>query len=196
MSSKNPLVRPCAKKGTSMKRCAGCGTMWYCNAECQTADWKDHKAVCKLNQKDKDKEKNEPENGSGLGSILAALMPPPQRYTEVNLYNACCFGHHDELKKMLFKQRELDVNWTDHDDGCTAAYIATMTGPNVCSFWSSTDQIYRKRIKKDGHPSMQLVSTGGTHVLKSSSIIGSMRIYIRLMNLEILQPSYVARTDM
>ena len=145
----DPPVHPCAKckkKGKSMKRCAGCGTVWYCNAACQTADWKDHKAVCKLNKKEKkEPEKKEPEkkeeaargSGSGLGdmgSILAALMPPPPplRYDEVDLCNACFYGHHDELKKMLFKQRELDVNWAKPDTGCTAALVAAAKGNTQC----------------------------------------------------------------
>ncbi|TFK80178.1 hypothetical protein K466DRAFT_592002 [Polyporus arcularius HHB13444] len=35
----------CGKKGAS--RCAQCQTVWYCGAECQRADWPDHKQSCK-----------------------------------------------------------------------------------------------------------------------------------------------------
>jgi hypothetical protein len=31
-----------------MKRCSKCKDVWYCNAECQTADWKEHKGRCKV----------------------------------------------------------------------------------------------------------------------------------------------------
>jgi TPR repeat protein len=33
--------------GTDLKSCAGCGQVWYCNAECQKKDWKKHKEMCK-----------------------------------------------------------------------------------------------------------------------------------------------------
>jgi len=34
----------CKKEGS--KKCTGCYIEWYCSAECQRADWKDHKAKC------------------------------------------------------------------------------------------------------------------------------------------------------
>ena len=138
MSLSDPLVHPCAKckkKGKSLKTCAGCGTVWYCNAACQKAHWSEHKADCKL--KKKEKEKKEAARGSSLadmGSILAALMPPPpspQRYIGVNVWNACCLGHHDELQKML-RQVEVDVNCADPADGITAAYVSAQKGNSQC----------------------------------------------------------------
>ena len=37
-----------AKPGEHLlKTCARCGQVWYCGRECQTADWKVHKLVCK-----------------------------------------------------------------------------------------------------------------------------------------------------
>jgi len=37
----------CAEAPEKLKRCGGCGTTCYCSAECQRADWKEHKLVCK-----------------------------------------------------------------------------------------------------------------------------------------------------
>lgn len=44
-----PFCAKCAKtatEGSSLKRCSKCKTH-YCSQECQKADWKDHKSVCK-----------------------------------------------------------------------------------------------------------------------------------------------------
>jgi hypothetical protein len=45
------LEAHCAKcnafgKETSLKCCSRCNRVWYCNADCQKADWKQHKKVC------------------------------------------------------------------------------------------------------------------------------------------------------
>lgn len=42
----------CTKCGTkedanTLKRCTGCKFVKYCNVDCQKADWKNHKSVCK-----------------------------------------------------------------------------------------------------------------------------------------------------
>ena len=37
----------CEATPEKLKRCGGCGTTCYCSAECQKADWKEHKLVCK-----------------------------------------------------------------------------------------------------------------------------------------------------
>ena len=34
-----------------MKRCPRCKDAWYCNVECQTADWEEHKSRCKVLRK-------------------------------------------------------------------------------------------------------------------------------------------------
>uniref|UniRef100_A0A0G4G8D9 MYND-type domain-containing protein n=1 Tax=Chromera velia CCMP2878 TaxID=1169474 RepID=A0A0G4G8D9_9ALVE len=33
--------------GKELKRCSRCQQVWYCNVDCQKADWKFHKRVCK-----------------------------------------------------------------------------------------------------------------------------------------------------
>ena len=35
-------------KVAGLKKCAGCKTCWYCNKECQNADWPEHKKTCAL----------------------------------------------------------------------------------------------------------------------------------------------------
>ncbi|KAH0362828.1 hypothetical protein KCU65_g7791, partial [Aureobasidium melanogenum] len=44
MAPTNNLCVVCSKPG---KRCAGCENIRYCGAECQKADWKIHKLVCR-----------------------------------------------------------------------------------------------------------------------------------------------------
>jgi hypothetical protein len=45
----------CGKKdenGVTLKKCAGCHSVFYCNAECQKKDWSNHRVACKrLSQK-------------------------------------------------------------------------------------------------------------------------------------------------
>ncbi|EEB91130.1 hypothetical protein MPER_10561, partial [Moniliophthora perniciosa FA553] len=35
------------KDAPRLLKCSGCSLVYYCNKECQTADWKTHKAECK-----------------------------------------------------------------------------------------------------------------------------------------------------
>ena len=121
----------CLKKGEKLLKCGGCGLVAYCNAGCQKSHWGDHRGTCKQKQKEK-KEREAKEaarsSGSGLGdmgSILNALMPPPpqQRYTEVDVWNACLQNNHVELDQMI-QQRGLDLNDADLDTGATAAFVS------------------------------------------------------------------------
>ena len=68
-----------------------------------------------------------------MGSLLNALMPPPrpQRYDEGDVYNACFDGNSGEVDVMI-RQRGLDLNWADPDDGFTAAYISAQKGHAQC----------------------------------------------------------------
>ena len=47
-----PRANGCTNCGTkevvnTLKRCTGCKFVKYCNVDCQKADWKNHKSVCK-----------------------------------------------------------------------------------------------------------------------------------------------------
>eukprot|EP00088_Acartia_fossae_P027285 TRINITY_DN28025_c0_g1_i1.p1 TRINITY_DN28025_c0_g1~~TRINITY_DN28025_c0_g1_i1.p1 ORF type:complete len:455 (+),score=128.19 TRINITY_DN28025_c0_g1_i1:51-1415(+) len=43
----------CAKcKNSASKKCGGCRLVWYCTPSCQAANWRVHKPVCRLAQKD------------------------------------------------------------------------------------------------------------------------------------------------
>ena len=37
----------CSKHGADLLRCSGCKLKDYCSVECSTADWKEHKRVCR-----------------------------------------------------------------------------------------------------------------------------------------------------
>ena len=45
------LCNTCSKErtasGEELLKCAGCGKVRYCSKECQRADWKSHKGLCK-----------------------------------------------------------------------------------------------------------------------------------------------------
>ncbi|KAJ7190105.1 hypothetical protein GGX14DRAFT_408295 [Mycena pura] len=50
-SDPTPVATACAKCRThtdraSLKRCSRCQITWYCSAECQKQDWKEHKRIC------------------------------------------------------------------------------------------------------------------------------------------------------
>jgi MYND finger len=47
MSTPKPQCTYCLKLTDSIKRCGKCGHASYCSRECQVADWKKHKGVCK-----------------------------------------------------------------------------------------------------------------------------------------------------
>ncbi|KAF6749847.1 hypothetical protein DFP72DRAFT_911891 [Ephemerocybe angulata] len=57
--AKQIILKSCSRPGcrvreadaAQFKRCAGCRLVSYCNPECQRANWKDHKPVCKRQQK-------------------------------------------------------------------------------------------------------------------------------------------------
>lgn len=40
------LCATCNKQPKKLKKCAGCGTVKYCDKECQAAHWPEHKALC------------------------------------------------------------------------------------------------------------------------------------------------------
>jgi hypothetical protein len=41
------VCRTCALYAAGMTKCGGCRTVYYCSKDCQTADWPEHKRVCK-----------------------------------------------------------------------------------------------------------------------------------------------------
>ena len=102
----------CEKEGApSCNTCSGCGSVSYCNAECQRAHWALHKADCNRIKKEKAKKEAARDSGSGsgsglgdMGSLLNALMPPPQpqRYQNRHIINACIDNEHEELTKFFF----------------------------------------------------------------------------------------------
>ena len=44
------ICRGCNASGVPLKACAGCHTAFYCSPDCQRADWKTHKKICRQAQ--------------------------------------------------------------------------------------------------------------------------------------------------
>ena len=42
-----PTCAACAAEAEKLLRCSACQSVWYCNAKCQQAGWKQHKSECK-----------------------------------------------------------------------------------------------------------------------------------------------------
>ena len=42
-----PTCAACAAEAEKLLRCGACQSVWYCNAKCQQAGWKQHKSECK-----------------------------------------------------------------------------------------------------------------------------------------------------
>ncbi|KAL5259554.1 hypothetical protein ACHWQZ_G009861 [Mnemiopsis leidyi] len=38
----------CTKSGVDLKKCTACKKIWYCNIQCQRADWQHHKENCAI----------------------------------------------------------------------------------------------------------------------------------------------------
>jgi hypothetical protein len=131
----------CHQTGVALKTSSGCGTVKYCGAACQTAAWVDHRVACKRARKVLEKAKEAtkaPGSDSGLGdmgSIMAApnMRPqkPQQRYNGWDVYNACYYDRHEELKKLLL-QPGMDIDWARSDTGGTAGHVAAQEGHEKC----------------------------------------------------------------
>ena len=134
----------CGRDDLALKNCSGCGSVAYCDAKCQTADWPSHKTVCNRIKKEKKAQQDQ---------LLAALMTPPQpqRYDEVDLFNACLWDNHDDLSKMV-RQNGLDLNFADLEDsdGMTAACISAFKGHDKCLSLLAQNRADLSKQNKDG----------------------------------------------
>ena len=178
-------TRPNKKKGQIFMICSACGLVAYCSTACQTKAWPGHKSDCKLNRAAKNaRDEAAKERGSSsskcssvsvledMGSIMAALnsmpqaqpqpQPRPQRYQEGHVYNACYYGQHEELQKILL-QSGLDVNDTDPDTGMTAAYIAAQQGHAQCLSVLAKHNADLSKASKEGWAPIHVACARGRH---------------------------------
>ena len=58
--------------GSKLQACSRCKKGWYCNRDCQAADWPQHKAVCKLLKETKDVAADLKERNMGSSSSMGA----------------------------------------------------------------------------------------------------------------------------
>jgi hypothetical protein len=60
LTSANGCTNCGTKDVNTLKRCTGCKFVKYCNVDCQKADWKNHKSVCKTirSRREKDAKNN------------------------------------------------------------------------------------------------------------------------------------------
>jgi ankyrin repeat protein len=146
----------CGKEGAEM-RCGACHSEIYCSGACQKAHWSMHKMECKQTQaRTKQLEKEGGEGGSGVGGSgvggvgvggsgvggsgvgrqgdlgqTAALSPFERHQCQVQVFNASCYDHREELDRLL-KQSGLDVNVTEPNLGFTAVHAAVEKGYDQC----------------------------------------------------------------
>lgn len=82
----------CGNKGEGMKSCSVCRSVYYCWKDCQRADWKAHKPLCKPTAAGEapaaSQEKKEPEEKDGR-SLLVPIVDP----TEPELFYMGTAGH-------------------------------------------------------------------------------------------------------
>jgi hypothetical protein len=113
--------------GLVLKSCSACHSVSYCGSACQRAGWPGHKVVCKEIQLS-----IKSGGSSGVGSLpVAAPNSSVTRYQEAHVWNACFYGHLEELQKMLH-QRGLDFNCAEPATGGTAAHAAAQEGHDKC----------------------------------------------------------------
>lgn len=141
----------CKKKGAPT--CAGCGTVAYCNTQCQNAHWVLHRPDCARIKK----EKKEAERGL---SLMAALT---KRYNEADIYTACGHGKHAELDKALLQKPALDVNWAEPKHGATAACISAQEGHDICLHRLISHGADIRKTKNSGHAPIHIACLHGRH---------------------------------
>jgi len=100
-----------------------------------------------------------------MGSIMAALMPPPQpqRYNERDIYNACYYGNLDELDKALRQKPALDVNRAKPDTGVTAACVSAQQGHDTCLHRLILHGADIRKADKDGWAPIHIACQNGRH---------------------------------
>ena len=47
MAMGGPTRCPVCSSPNDLKRCTGCGSVWYCSRSCQRSHWKEHKDICR-----------------------------------------------------------------------------------------------------------------------------------------------------
>ena len=62
----------CGRDDLALKHCSGCGSVAYCDAKCQTADWPSHKTVCNRIKKEK-KAQQEKANEAHLAAMAEQI---------------------------------------------------------------------------------------------------------------------------
>jgi ankyrin repeat protein len=107
-----------------------------------------------------------------MESLMAALMPPlqlqpqprpqPQRYWEADIFKACFQDRHEELEKSLL-QLDLDLDWTLHDFGITAAYVTASRGYRKCLSTLISHGADISRASKNGWAPIHVASLGGRY---------------------------------
>jgi ankyrin repeat protein len=185
--------------------CSGCKYAVYCSSTCQGTAWAAHKPICKLKKKKRQEKEKEEEkekgrektiaaakvldrgSGSGLedmGSILAALMLPqlpssPQRFDEVDMYEATRDDRNEDLQQMLL-HHGLDVNLVHPIYGNTASYVAAACGYVQCLSLLASHNADLSKGNKEGAAPIHVACQDGRYacleVLLENGVSANLRM--------------------
>ncbi|KAA1474076.1 hypothetical protein DENSPDRAFT_840610 [Dentipellis sp. KUC8613] len=129
--------------------CSACHRAHYCNKECQTADWPNHKVACKLNRQTRDRVKAESSSLSAGSSSSVGAEPnardvedalKPWRQIHKPVFNwahsqALDLYHHPENVDTLILQLRLKPAFTGKPSrNADQAKLFHLEGTDVISF--------------------------------------------------------------
>jgi hypothetical protein len=99
-STSKLLCSACGKKSNTLKKCAACKCVWYCDKECQNKHRKEHRKECRGIKKELDKRGGKLDVGNEMDVGPLGNLPPQEEcpicmrvlpiHAALQTYHACC----------------------------------------------------------------------------------------------------------